>query len=798
MGVGREAILWPARMGEGSAPPITVLMRAKWLMLLLLAVYTLCAGTCYSFSRFGFFVTRSQGAFLALSICVVVIYNLSYQQAYAKLSPFRFFHHLQILIDTFLVTVLIHFSGGAASWLWPLYLVVTIEAVYLLERREEICCAWLGAAFSHGTLLFLEHGRLLPHIAMPFVDQRVQDDVLYLLLIWFFATVFNAAIAIIGCELMSALRGETQILRESEERLYSFLNRTNDLIHSNAPDGSFLYANDAWLRTMGYCRDHLDFLTVEDVLHPESLQRYREELDRVLSGGESRSCEHLYIARNGAPVAVEGNLSCTYDGAAPVAVWGIGRDIGERKRAQEELYHRAHHDPLTGLPNRLLFLDRLRQMRAVSQRMGQRMALLYLDLDRFKWVNDTLGHGVGDKLLQEVAQRLSACVRETDTVARIGGDEFVIALGQLRDSHGAEVVARKVLAALEPPCLVDHHSLQAGVSIGISIYPDDSDELEELMRKADVAMYFAKEKGRGGYRSYSRELSFHTETLLADALEQALERGELRIYYQPKVEVVTGQVSGVEALVRWEHPRFGLLTAAQFLPLAEKAGLLEPIGRWVLERACQQNRKWQEEGGAPLRVAVNLSLCQLKQGDLVDRVRDAVAKAGLDPHLLELEVAESALIDDPEYVKGVLAALSRLGVGVVLDDYTRKGEAAGLKLLGVRSLKIDSRFTAALEDSDAAAQAASSIIDLGSALKLRVTAEGVETQGQLLFFQRQGCHELQGYFVSRPLPPERVLDFVRGGVTELLWQDSSRVKDESAAPSLLAGEGELTSSHASV
>lgn len=782
MTAGADPIL-QRRGGERGAPSIIVLMRAKWLMLLLLALYTLCAGTCYSFSRFGFFVTRSQASFLALSLCVVVLYNLSYQHACTQLSRFRFFHHLQLLFDMLLVTVLIHFSGGAASWLWPLYLVVTIEAVYLLEGRREIVCAWFAASCCHGAVIFLEHWRLLSRLKMPFVDQGLQDDVLYLLLIWFFASVLNAALAIIGCEVLSALRGETRLLRESEERLFSFLNRTSDLIHSHAPDGSFIYANDAWLRTMGYRRDDLAFLTVDDVVHPQSLQHFRDEFQRVLAGGDSRICENVYLARSGDGVTVEGNLSCTFKGSEPVAVWGIGRDIGERKRAQEELYHRAHHDPLTGLPNRLLFLDRLRQLRAVTQRMGQRMALLYLDLDRFKWVNDTFGHDTGDRLLKVVASRLSSCVRETDTVSRIGGDEFVIVLGQLRDPSGAEVVARKILAALEPPCLVDRHALQAGVSIGIAIYPDDTGDLDELMRKADAAMYCAKEHGRGHYRSYARELSFHTETHLAGALEHALDRGELRIHYQPKVEVVSGRVTGVEALVRWEHPRLGLLAASQFLPLAEKLGVLERIGGWVLERACRQNRKWQDEAGVPLRVAVNLSLCQLKQRDLVDRVRRAVAGAGLEPAFLELEVSESALLHDPEHVKGVLAALSELGVGVVLDDCGRKGDSAGVERLAVTSLKIDRDFTSRLEQSEAAAEAATAIIDLGSALKLRVTAEGVETQGQLLFFQKQGCDELQGYFVSRPLPPEKVLDFVRGGAAELLWQEGVR---EGAPPERLA------------
>ncbi|GFO58026.1 hypothetical protein GMST_03510 [Geomonas silvestris] len=491
------------RVALALAAPVALLVRARWVILLLLGVYALYAGTFYSFGRFGFYLTLNQGAFLLLSLGFVALYNLSYQDPSRPLSRYRYANHLQVLLDTWLVTVLIHFSGGVASLVWPLYLFVAIEAVYLLKTRREVWVAWCGSALLYGGLLVCEHAGVIRSIRMPFVDPRVTDDVIYLVLSWCWVALLNAAVSAIGFHLMAVSRGETHQLKESEERLFAFLEHAEDLIQMSAPDGRLIYANQAWLRLFGYQRGDLAGLDGVDLVDSEHLPHYRGQFRRVLESGEGSSLETVYRSREGGSINLEGYLSCSFRSGEPAAVWAVYRDVTQRKLADQQLYRMAHYDVLTQLPNRLLFMDRLQQMRAMSIRMEQRMAVLYLDLDRFKPINDTLGHGVGDKLLQEVGQRLARSVRGMDTVARLGGDEFVIALGNLRQIAGAEIVAGKVLKALTEPYLIEGHELRVGTSIGISIYPDDGSELEDLIKKADLALYAAKEQGRGCYRRYA-------------------------------------------------------------------------------------------------------------------------------------------------------------------------------------------------------------------------------------------------------------------------------------------------------
>ena len=489
----------------GGAPTVQLALftRARWMILLILYVYALYAGTFYSFSRFGFFLSKNQTAFLLLSLGCVILFNLSYQNASRRLSRFRYANHLQVFLDMLLVTVLIHFSGGAASWVWTLYLIVSIETVYLLKSRSEIWFAWCSGMLLYGALLACEHSGVIQNIRMPFVDPQLAGDSTYLLLIWFWVAILNAAISVIGFHLMSVSRGETLQLRESEQRLLAFLEYANDLIQMNAPDGRFIYANRAWLRAFGYQKEDLAALTLANLAHPDASAAVLEEFGRVLGTGESGSLDTVFLAKDGSSINMEGNLSCSFRGKEPVAVWAICRDVTKRKRAHQELYRMAHHDVLTDLPNRQLLMDRLHQLRGMANRTEHKMAVLYLDLDLFKSVNDTLGHAIGDKLLQAAAARLTACVRETDTVARIGGDEFVVALANLRDAAGAETVARKILQALCTPYQIESHELLITSSIGISMYPEDGNELDELLDKADSALYCAKERGRGRYVKYA-------------------------------------------------------------------------------------------------------------------------------------------------------------------------------------------------------------------------------------------------------------------------------------------------------
>lgn len=491
-------------VGSDFAPARQVanLVRARWIVVFILFLYAIYAGVFYSLSSYGFFLSGRQISFFFLTLCAVVAYNLAYQNASSPLSRFRYSDELQVFLDQILVTVLIHFTGGAASWVWTLYLIVSTEAVYLLKRRSEVWVAWCTGGFLYGALLVSEHGGLLRPVAMPFVDPKLAGDGTFLLLIWFWVVILTAAISGIGFHLMSAARGETLQLKESRERLFSFLEHAEDLIQMNAPDGGFLYANRAWLKTMGYEKSELARLNLFDLLQGESRPSFDGEFAKVLRGGESGTVDIGYVSRDGRVIDVEGHLSCSFRGNDRDAVWGIYRDVTQKKQAAQELYRMAHHDGLTDLPNRQLFMDRLQQLRGMMNRMGLQLAVFYLDLDGFKSINDTFGHAFGDKLLQAVASRLAGSVRETDTVARLGGDEFVIALGNLRDLQGAEVVARKVISAFSAPFEIESKELVIGTSIGISIYPTDAGLLDDLVEKADRALYRAKGDGRGCYRFY--------------------------------------------------------------------------------------------------------------------------------------------------------------------------------------------------------------------------------------------------------------------------------------------------------
>jgi diguanylate cyclase (GGDEF)-like protein/PAS domain S-box-containing protein len=493
----------PHRDPSESDEQVALLVRARWMILLVLCVYALFAGSFYSFSRFGFFLSEYQTAFLLLSLGLVMLYNIHYQNNSRRLSQLRWANHLQVLLDTLLVTVLIHFSGGAASWVWTLYLIVSIEAVYLMQRSKDIWFAWCSGALFYGGLLACEHSGIICNVSMPFAGPKLSSHGSYLLLIWSWVVLLNGAVSLIGFHLMSVSRGETRQLKESEQRLFAFLEYANDLIQMNGPDGRFIYANRAWLKAMGYRKEDLPRLNLADVVHGDSISFFMEGFSRVLAVGESDSLDAVYLARDGSSLNVEGNLSCSFRGNDPVAVWAICRDVTSRKRADQQLYRMAHHDVLTDLPNRQLFMDRLKQLRGMAVRMGRHIAVLYLDLDRFKNVNDSLGHAVGDKLLQVVASRLLATVRETDTVARIGGDEFVVALGNLRKPEGAQALAAKVLQALSEPYQIDCHELFMTSSVGISVYPEDGGTLEELIEKADMALYAAKEAGRNCYKNFA-------------------------------------------------------------------------------------------------------------------------------------------------------------------------------------------------------------------------------------------------------------------------------------------------------
>ncbi|MDO8988100.1 MAG: EAL domain-containing protein [Sideroxyarcus sp.] len=439
----------------------------------------------------------------------------------------------------------------------------------------------------------------------------------------------------------------------------------------------------------------------------------------------------------------------------------IARDTTEQTEAEKNIHFLAYYDVLTGLPNRTLLRDRLGQMIAVSHRDKHQFALLFMDLDRFKYINDSMGHSVGDRLLQAVSLRIQEHVREEDTVARLGGDEFIVLLRDTGE-RGASVVAAKLLETLATPYDLDGHVISTQASIGICIFPEHAQDADTLIKNADMAMYSAKEEGRNNFQFFKPEMNFRVDLLFSmeKDLRLALERGEFYLHYQPQADLATGKLCGVEALVRWKHPEKGVVSPAEFIPVAEETGQIIPIGEWVLRTACAQMVEWRKAGLADISLAVNLSMRQLRQPMLVELVKNVLAESGLEAQYLELEITEGIMMGDNQAAMRFLAEMHDLGVHLSIDDFgTGFSSLNYLKKLPVDKLKIDQSFVRDIETDESDAAIIRSIISLGHRLNLRVIAEGVETQEQLDFLRIRGCDEMQGYFYARPMPAAEFAKF---------------------------------------
>ncbi|RUR39423.1 EAL domain-containing protein [Vreelandella populi] len=429
----------------------------------------------------------------------------------------------------------------------------------------------------------------------------------------------------------------------------------------------------------------------------------------------------------------------------------------ERQRSNEQLRYMALHDPLTGLPNRLLLTDRLNVALAFAQRHDQQVALLFLDLDRFKHVNDVFGHALGDRLLQEVARRLSSCVRAEDTVSRQGGDEFIVALSGIKEEQDVALTADKLLNVIASPFILEDTEIILGISIGVACFPRHGEDAKTLMRNADAAMYVAKKFGRNGYQFYAPEMNMRAldRLTLESDLHRAVERNELFLMYQPQLALSTGDVIGLEALIRWRHPTRGLILPDQFIPIAEECGLIVPVGKWVLETACRQHAYWVAQGITKGSMAVNISAHQFRQADFCEQVSDVLLRTGLPPHLLELEVTEGVVMQGIEQVLHKLNTLRELGVTLAIDDFgTGYSSLNYLKQFPLHRLKIDQSFTHGLPGDQESGAIAKAIIQMGLSLGLDVLAEGIETQEQEKHLQALGCNAGQGFLYAKPLSDE--------------------------------------------
>ncbi len=516
----------------------------------------------------------------------------------------------------------------------------------------------------------------------------------------------------------------------------------------------------------GYRRDEIVGRGV-DVLVVRGAGRDGDALERITAAAKLPGGTREMMARRkgGEVIPIELAASEVFFNGDVLYILTI-RDITVRKHTEETIRNLAYHDPLTGLPNRLLFNDRLTQAIERARRSQRLLAVMIIDIDRFKLINDSLGLGSGDQVLRAVGERLVAAVRRSDTVARLGADDFLLLLPGVDGAENTAKVAQKILDTFLPPLEVDDQELHLGASLGITLYPHDGDDAETLIRNADTALYRAKEHSRGSYQFYTTDMNATAfeRLVLETQLRKALERGELVVHYQPQVRLDSGAVVAVEALVRWFHADLGLISPAEFIPLAEETGLILDLGRWVLSTACAQVRAWQEQGFVGLRLAVNLSGRQFEQDDLVRSIAQVIEATTFDPADLDLELTESSIMRSPEQAVAKLQALDRLGIRLSIDDFGTGYSSLGhLKRFPIRTLKIDQSFIQDITTDPNDAAIAQAIIALAESLQLKVIAEGVETREQLDLLRRYHCDEMQGYLFARALPPAELLELLRSG-----------------------------------
>ncbi|MES2947263.1 MAG: EAL domain-containing protein [Pseudomonadota bacterium] len=479
--------------------------------------------------------------------------------------------------------------------------------------------------------------------------------------------------------------------------------------------------------------------------------------------GQSFSRTLQLVRRDGSPLWAE-VAGRVVDASKPQdgSIW-VFTDVTERKQAEQKIDFIAYHDALTALPNWQLAQDRFEQAVAYAERTMSKVAVLCLDLDNFKTVNDSLGHAVGDTLIKQVAARLSECVRDTDTVSRQGGDEFIIVLPNLPDPEATAPILAKLMERLRDPYDIDGHELTTSASVGVAIYPDDGADSDTLRKKADMAMYKAKSAGRNTYQYFDEQMNVDAveQLRMRNGLRRALERNELVLHYQPQIDLRSGAVDGVEALIRWQHPEWGMISPARFIPVAEESGLIVPIGQWVLREACRQAALWHNTGGHKISVAVNLSALQFKRDDLEQSVIGALQESGLEPALLELELTESILISDTQSVLATVKRLKALGVQLSIDDFgTGYSSLSYLKRFEVDRLKIDQSFVRDLATDREDAAIVHAIIQMANSLGLTTIAEGVEDDAALARLRNYGCHMAQGYFFARPMPAQDLEAFL--------------------------------------
>ena len=643
------------------------------------------------------------------------------------------------------------------TWQLTLAISLVFMAIALIMRANLTVVRSLAASaqrFSRG-----DHNVRIPERGSP--ELRAA------------AYAFNDMATQIG-DLVSTISVSRNEFREQLHFTQELIEALPTPIYFKDCEGRYIGVNRAWESFFSIARGTALGRTVHDIyLRDPQFAAYQHTKDKLL--WERPGCQAYDAILTSADKKLRNvvyyQATFTNTDGKVSGLIGTIVDITDRKEDEEKLRQLAYYDPLTELPNRLLCMEQLRQAISEAERSGRKVAILYIDLDRFKYINDSLGYDVGDKFLKLVSLRLRELVRPGDTVSRFGGDEFALLLENIEQVEDVTRLAQRIIDCFMQPLHVAERELFATPSIGITLYPLDADNAENLIKNADAAMYHAKSRGGSNFQFYTLEMNLRTARRLAieTALRHALERGEITLHYQPQVDLTTGHVIGAEALLRWQHPELGLISPVEFIPISEEDGLILPMGEWALRTACAQLRTWQNEGFSDLRIAVNLSSKQLQQGRLVPQVRAALAQAGLDGRYLELELTESMLIGDSEITRAAFAELDALGVKFSVDDFgTGYSSLSYLKLFPIDAVKIDRSFLRGVPSDPDSVAIAAAIIAMARSLGIGVVAEGVETVDQLEFLRRRGCATMQGYYFSKPIPAAEFTAMLKEGRRLLL------------------------------
>jgi diguanylate cyclase (GGDEF)-like protein/PAS domain S-box-containing protein len=573
---------------------------------------------------------------------------------------------------------------------------------------------------------------------------------------------------------------------ERSEKLYRYLvDSSPDIIFTLNTEGRFTFINERAQQMLGYVPEDLIGKHYSELVHEDDMERAHFVFnERRLSGRASRNIElrlkhHNSDSHerdfNSAVISISFNSVGMYSEAPDSSMrqffgtYGVARDITESKRAEQLISYQAYHDILTDLPNRALFRDRLDLSLIQAKRNKSELAVMFIDLDRFKLVNDTLGHIKGDELLQMVAVRLRDRLREGDTLARQGGDEFTLLLPDLREKKDAAKIADEIVQTLSAPFVLGETQVHISASVGIAVCPDDGDTADQLICHADIAMYKIKAVGKNGYRFYDSSMqdASHQKIVLEQSLRGALERGELEMYYQPQINVETGQVVGAESLIRWNHPERGLLNAGEFMPFAEENGLIMQISDWMLDPLCRDLREWNSVCEQPLRMSLNLSPHYLDRGDFTHKLRDAFERYDIPASQFEVEITENLCIRNQQYAAEQLGKLCQLGVSVAIDDFgTGYSSLAYLHRFPINTIKIDQSFVREIQNVNGHYPVVMAIISIARGLGLNVIAEGVETATQAAYLAQAGCNTLQGFLYHKALPQQKFLQLLQGSHSE--------------------------------